>query len=121
MPLKTQWKPENIMYSLRNYDQSNDFMHFGKSFEKWAAIEVEEGENIPAGLERIFFAGGIYARFHFKGPSHDATPFQFIYGEWLPASGFIADHRLHFELLGNSYVPNHKDAEEDIFIPVKSK
>lgn len=47
--------------------------------------------------------------------------FQYIFGTWLPASGYYLDNRPHFEILGHKYKNNDPDSEEEIWIPVKPK
>lgn len=45
--------------------------------------------------------------------------FRYIFGTWLPASGYVLDDRPHFEVLGPGYRPDDPEAEEDIFIPIR--
>lgn len=91
------------------------------SFEKWAVAEVSTFENIPAGMETLTLPGGLYAVFHYKGSSSDPSIFQYIFGTWLPASGYVLDDRPHFEVLGAKYKNNDPESEEEIWIPVRAK
>ncbi len=96
------------------------FTHFDphRPFEKWAAVEVNELENIPEEFDQLMVPAGPYAVFHYKGSSADPSIFQYIYGSWLQQSGYKLDHRPHFEVLGSNYKNNHPDSEETIWIPV---
>ncbi len=99
------------------------FEHFApqNEFVKWAAVEVSSFENLPKGMESFTMPGGLYAVFHYKGASNDPSIFQYIFGEWLPQSGYLLDDRPHFEVLGEKYRNNDPDSEEDIWIPIRPK
>jgi AraC family transcriptional regulator len=90
-------------------------------FEKWATVEVADFVEVPMGMEKFILRGGLYAVFHYKGSSSDASIFQYIFGTWLPASDYILDARPHFEVLGEKYKNNDPSSEEEIWIPVKVK
>ncbi len=91
-------------------------------FEKWAAVEVAEFENIPLSMETFSLEAGKYAVFTHKGCSVESIvkTMQFILGEWLPNSGFELDNRPDFEVLGEKYARNHPDSEEEIWVPVRA-
>ncbi len=111
-------------YSVQVYDDLHYFKQFNPqtTFTKWAAIEAVHLQKIPIGFSQLTLEGGLYAVFHHKG---DAKEFQktahYIYGEWLPNSGYLLDDRPHFELLGAHYKNNHPDSEEEVWIPIKKK
>jgi AraC family transcriptional regulator len=90
-------------------------------FEKWAAVEVQDFDNVPNGMETFVLPGGLYAVFDYKGLSTENAIYQFIYGAWLPASEYALDNRPHFEVLGNKYKNNDPESEEEIWIPIKPK
>lgn len=90
-----------------------------KEFEKWAAVEVTDFEHVPADMETFLLPGGLYAVFDYKGSSNDPHVFQFIFGTWLPDSGYVLDDRPHFEVLGDKYKNNDPDSEEEIWIPIR--
>jgi AraC family transcriptional regulator len=109
------------LYSLQVYDPSMDFKEFdlNKPFEKWAAAEVSDFEGVPAGMETFTLPEGLYAVFHYKGAaSSGADAFRYIFGQWLPDSGYHLDIRPHFEILGEKYKNDDPDSEEEIWIPV---
>lgn len=90
-------------------------------FEKWAAVEVADFDNIPEGMETFTLIGGLYAVFLHKGSSTDNSTFQYIFNTWLPNSEYTLDDRPHFEMLGAKYKNNDPDSEEEIWVPIKHK
>ncbi len=110
------------LYSVQIYDNQVYFEKFNPNteFTKWAAIEVENHENIPFGFDSFILKSGLYAIFLHKGPSSDfPKTIQFIFGEWLPNSEYILDSRPHFEVLGANYKNNDPSSEEEIWIPIR--
>lgn len=107
-------------FSVNAYGPAFDFGP-NTPFEKWAAAEVPGGENVPEGLETITLPGGLYAVFRHRGPASEGPRvFGYLFGTWLPASGYTLDDRPHFEVLGPGYRPDDPAAEEDIFIPIRA-
>jgi len=90
-------------------------------FEKWAAIEVANFDNVPTDLETFILPSGFYAVFDYKGLTTDNSIFQYIFTEWLPNSDYDLDDRPHFEVLGDKYKNNDPASEEEIWIPIKRK
>lgn len=101
--------------------QSSYFIDFDPSaeFEKWAAVEVSEFEDVPADLRTFVLPKGLYAIFHYQGLSSDNSIFRYIFDEWLPNSNYVLDARPNFEVLGEKYKNNDPGSEEDIYIPIK--
>ena len=111
------------LYSIQTYESSffSDF-NPDKEFEKWAAIEVTNFDNVPAEMESFTLPGGLYAVFLYRGAaSAAAESFRYILGTWLPASDYTLDDRPHFEILGEKYKREDPASEEEIWIPVKPK
>lgn len=111
------------LYSMQVYDPSY-FENFNPAaaFEKWAAVEVTDFHTVPDGMAAITLPGGLYAVFLHKGPaSKGRESFQYIFGTWLPGSGYQLDNRPHFELLGEKYKNEGPESEEEMWIPVKPK
>ena len=109
-------------YSMQIFDQSIPLQGFNPTtkFEKWAAVEVSDFENIPEGMEQHTLSGGKYAVFTHKGPASSFTKtFQYIFGTWLPHSEYKLDDREHFEILKKGYSPIDPNAEETVWIPIK--
>ena len=88
-------------------------------FVKWAAMEVAHNTPIPKGMGQLILPSGSYAVFQYTGHSEDPTIFQYVYGEWLPNSGWRLDQRPHFELLGKNYKNQDPLSEEEIWIPIQ--
>ena len=111
------------LISMKIYPHSFDFTFAdtGAEFDKWAAVEVSDFKNVPAGMETYILPGGIYAVFLYKGSSTDTSIFQYIFGTWLPGSIYAVDNRPHFEVLGEKYKNNDPSSEEEIWIPVRLK
>ena len=110
------------LFSMQVYPQSFDFTfsNLKAEFDKWAAIEVADFENIPNDMETYTLTGGLYAVFDYKGLSTDTKIFQYIFGTWLPLSkNYLLDDRPHFEILGDKYKYNDPNSEEEIWIPIK--
>jgi AraC family transcriptional regulator len=101
----------------------NHFIDFKPTneFEKWAAIEVTDFENVPKNMKTFTLTGGLYAVFAYKGSSTDMRIFQYIFGTWIPKSDYNLDNRPHFEILGEKYKNADPDSEEEIWIPIKKK
>ncbi|ALM47564.1 AraC family transcriptional regulator [Flavobacterium psychrophilum] len=109
------------MYSLQLYGK-DFYTNFNpaREFEKWAALEVANFDAVPEGMETLIIPGGQYAVFHYKGAhTNGFDVFSYIFGEWLPASGYELDDRPHFEILGPKYKNGDPDSEEEIWIPIK--
>jgi AraC family transcriptional regulator len=111
----------NDKISLQIYDDASRIGDFAQTFEKWAAVEVADFENVPEDFETFILQGGLYAVFDYKGSSLDHRIFIYIFTEWLPASGYELDARPHFEVLGEKYKNADPDSEEEIWIPIKPK
>jgi len=90
-------------------------------FERWAAVEVADFDNVPNDMETFVLPGGLYAAFDYKGLNTDNSIFQYILGTWLPNSDYALDNRPHFEVLGSKYKNNDPASEEEIWIPIKLK
>lgn len=88
-------------------------------FEKWAAIEVSDFENIPADMGTFIVPAGTYASFAYKGAANEAqSTIQYIFEEWLPVSGYKPDNRPHITVMGDKYKGNYPDSEEEFQIPI---
>jgi AraC family transcriptional regulator len=113
----------NDLISLVVYNP-NHFSNFNPTneFERWAAVEVADYDNIPNEMEAFVLPEGLYAVFHYTGLSSGSASFyEYIYTVWLPNSAYILDNRPHFEVLGEKYKNNDPASEEEIYIPIKLK
>lgn len=110
------------LFSMQVYENAFYFQNFNpqNAFEKWAAMEVSDFDNIPEGMESYILPSGLYAVFHYKGTTDRAAEvFQYIFETWLPNSEYELANRPHFELLGEKYKNNDPSSEEEIWIPIK--
>jgi len=106
----TIYKPDHFT----NFRPTNEF-------EKWASVEVADFDRIPADMETCILSGGLYAVFHYKGPSADIAAFyRNIFEDWLPNSNYTLAERPHVEVMGEKYKNNDPESEEEIWIPVQS-
>lgn len=90
-------------------------------FVKWAAMEVSDEGQVPDGMKPLKLIGGMYAVFLHKGlASEFPATLQYILRSWMPTSGYDPDYsRPQYELLGEKYINNHPDSEEEIWFPIK--
>jgi len=110
------------LFSLQVYPPSFDFNSFDPHalFEKWAAVEVTEFDETPDDMETFLLPGGLYAVFLHKGAAATASKtFTWIFGTWLPQSGYHLDLRPHFEILGEKYKNDDPASEEEVWIPIR--
>ncbi|MES2837565.1 MAG: GyrI-like domain-containing protein [Bacteroidota bacterium] len=124
MPWRNEIKNNitNDIISLAVYPPTH-FINFKPTnpFERWAAVEVPDFNNVPTNMETFVLPSGLYAVFNYKGLSSDTSIFHYIYSDWLPNSIYLLDDRPHFEVLGEKYKNNDPTSEEEIWIPIKNK
>lgn len=118
---KIQNKLSNDLISMRVYSEPVNLRNINQQFEKWAAVEVVDFNDIPAAMESFTLSAGLYAVFDYKGLNTDNSIFMYIFKEWLPGSSYLLDERPHFEVLGEKYKNNDPSSEEEIWIPIKHK
>ena len=126
MPLRGQIGNalDTTLYSVEVYEGIDFFRDFDPSreFEKWAAVPVPNLDIIPEDLEGLLIPAGEYAVFRYKGKASEASGmYRYIYGSWLPKSGYTLDHRPHFAKMGSEYKGEHPDSQEELWIPVTKK
>ena len=126
MPVRKQIRNQlgTDLFSMQVYDNSLDFKDLNQhtEFEKWAAIEVSDFDDIPVDMRPYTLKGGLYAVFNYKGlPGDYSETFRHIFYSWMPASVYATDKREHFEILGDKYKNNDPASEEEIWVPIKLK
>lgn len=126
MPLRNEIKGRvsGDLLCIQNYSNPEYFSCFNpeNEFETWAVAEVTTMEEQQTYWQHFEIPSGLYAVFiHKGGPSTFSDSAAFIYGEWLPASGYTLDNRPHFEILGAKYIHNDPNCEEEVWIPVCAK
>lgn len=109
--------------SMRIYDRPvGAAPRLESRFEQWAAVEVEAAGELPEGMDTHTLAGGHYAVFTYRGRADAfAGAARYIYGEWLPTSGYELADREFFEVLPPSYRPDDPDASETVWIPIQER
>lgn len=111
------------LYSLEVYNE-NHFDNFdpNESFQKWAAVEVSDYENVPEEMKTLIVPGGLYAVFLHLGPATEAhKTYHHIFAEWLPNSEYTVDERPHFAVMDHKYKKDDPESEEEIWIPIKNR
>ncbi len=92
------------------------------TFEKWAAVEVQNLDDVPTEMKTLIVPEGKYAVFIYKGEaSKAAAAFEYIFTKWIPQSEFKVDERPHFAVMGEKYKNDSAESEEEIWIPVREK
>ena len=123
MPLRKNIKDVvgSNLYSVQVFaDGYFDNFNPSREFEKWAAVEVPDSGTFVSGMDTLVIPEGLYAVFLHQGPASEGPrTFGYIFQTWLPASGYIADNRPHFEILGEKYRNNDPSSEEEVWIPIR--
>ena len=112
------------LFSVEVYPDLNFFKMFDptKTFEKWAAVEVDSEENLAEDFEVLKISEGLYTKFIYQGKASEAARFYSkIFGEWLPNSEYKLANRPHFAVMGEKYKGEEATSEEEIFIPIEKK
>lgn len=110
------------LFSLEIYEKDYDFNSFqpGRTFQKWAAVQVAHQQEVSPPLQALTLPGGLYAEFNYVGLAADAAPFyQKVFSSWMPANGYLPDHRPYFAVMGKKYKHNDPSSEELIYFPIK--
>lgn len=88
-------------------------------FRKWAAVEVGDAAAAPQGMESLRISAGMYAVFIYRGlPQDFPQTAAYIFGEWLPRSGYRLADRPQFEIMGANYRYDDSEAREEIWVPI---
>jgi AraC family transcriptional regulator len=114
---------DDNLYSLEVYTLDHfDNFDPSKTFQKWAAVEVQNLDTIPENLETLIVPDGLYAVFVHYGPASEAhKTYHPIFTEWLPNSKYTVDNRPHFAVMNHKYKKDDPDSEEEIWIPIKNR
>ncbi|WP_165780078.1 GyrI-like domain-containing protein [Hanstruepera neustonica] len=90
------------------------------TFDKWVAVEVENHNHVPEGMQPFILKGGDFLLVDYKGSLPDfPILWQTILTDWLPNSKYELDNRPHFEKLPESYNPQNAINEEQVWVPVR--
>lgn len=105
------------LFSLQIYPEN---FTSNQSFTKYALAEVSDFDNIPDGFETFELESGKYLVFNYQGKAENGPQiFSYIFQTFIPENNFEVDDRPHFEIFGDDYNPLDKNAQEEIWIPIK--
>ena len=114
---------KDYLYDIKVYEKNQDFKDFTPetTFTKFVGIESLSSENVPVEMEVFTIPEGRYAVFLHKGPASTFhKTLNYIYTDWLPHSEYVLDYRPHFEKIKEGYDANDINAEEEVWMPIKS-
>ena len=113
---------KGALYSVQVYPAGVTFFNFTETtmFTKWAAIEVDQLNELPDDMEILELTGGLYlVEEHIGTGQSILETYDRIFNEILPSVNFNVDHsRPNFEVLGDKYKNNDATSREDIWIPI---
>jgi AraC family transcriptional regulator len=99
------------------YGVMRDFDEASGEYDYIAAVRVASGENLPAGFVAAPIPPCAWAVFTSTIPDM-AQDYPYIYGTWLPASGYQHGPAPEFELYGPEFDPSKPESPVDIYVPV---
>lgn len=92
----------------------------GSDFSYIAGIEVTSLDDIPEGMAGRTIPASKYAVFTHKGALETLKDtFGYIYGTWLPTSGYTPAQSIGFELYDERFDNFSEKSELDIYVPIK--
>lgn len=109
-------------FTVEIYPSASFFIEFNPSlsFDKWAAIELEDDVSVPQEFSELIVPAGRYAVFTYKGDHLGAAAaYRYIFSDWMHETNNALDDRPHLSVMGSKYIFNHVDSEEEIWIPIK--
>lgn len=96
---------------MANYDEASG------EFDYIAGVEVASGDALPTGFVAAPFPAVEWAVFTTTIPEMGQA-YPYIYGTWLPGSGYQHGPAAEFELYGPTFDPGKPESPVDIWIPV---
>lgn len=89
-------------------------------FTYLCCVGVTTLSDIPNGMVGRVIPEQLYAVFTHRGSvTNIDNTLRYIWGDWLPASGYTYASRPDFELYSDRYSPENKKSEIDLYIPIK--
>lgn len=119
---------QNRVESIRAYgicevDPEYDMTKFSEdtTFSEFVGVEVTSFSDIPTGMDIKTLSMGRYAVFTHKGKLVDLkTTYDYIWGTWIPCSGYELDMRDDFEYYDERFLGRDNELSQfDIYIPIK--
>jgi AraC family transcriptional regulator len=84
-----------------------------------AAVPVENTDDVPSGMVVCELPESTYAKFTHKGKISDIKhTVQYIWGTWIPESGYKLREIADFELYDERFNPMTGEGEVDIYVPL---
>lgn len=96
---------------MANYDETT------QEFDYIAGMEVAAGAGLPEGFVAVPIPAGEWAVFTTTIPEMGQT-YPFIYGTWLPQSGYAHGPAPEYEWYGPAFDPSKPESPVDIYIPI---
>ena len=85
-----------------------------------AGVHVDDGATVPAGMTALAMPAGDVAVFEF--PFADiGQAYPFIFGTWLPDSGYEQDARPLLERYGTDFHPDQPASPMQVRVPVRPR
>lgn len=110
-------------YGICEVDPEYDMAQFSETtlFNEFVGVEVKVFTDIPMGMAVKTLKGGRYAVFTHKGKlANLKMTYDYIWGTWIPCSGYELDLRDDFEFYDDSFLGEDNELSEmKIFIPIK--
>lgn len=119
---------KNRVSSIRGYgicevDPGYDMSKFGENttYNEFVGVEVLDFSYIPVGMDVKHLEMGRYAVFTHRGKLMNLQmTYDYIWGTWIPYSGYELDMRDDFEYYDERYLgQDNESSEMDIYIPIK--
>lgn len=86
-----------------------------------AGVPVAAGAPVPAGLESIETAAGLYAVFEHRGPIWTlGTTLKAIYGDWLPTSGYRGSGKGDVEVYRQDWAADAEDSVMEYWVGIEA-
>lgn len=108
---------ENVSDQKTSYGLTNTYQE-GKSFTYIACVEVNQVNKIPDGMVSVTVPQQQYVVF----PNNLATYRKVYLGmrkKWIPENGYKLTMGPEYELYDESYNPNDRHSEFDMYIPIE--
>lgn len=110
-------------FGVCEVDPGFDMSKFNEETEytELVGVEVCDYSFIPQGMSCRRIPEGKYAVFTHRGKAEKLQiTYDYIWGTWVPCSGFEVDLRDDFELYDGRFLgPDNDESEIDIYLPVK--
>ena len=93
-----------------------------KDLRSAACSPCPDDLDLPEGTQELLRAAGAYAKLEYTGPYADMKDaYRWLYGVWLPNSGYEISERPAFETYLNSPVDTKpEDLRSDIYLPIET-